>query len=126
MQCKCALFIDYVQDRFLAFPPEQHPIVLQIGGNNLENISKATQLANAYGYDEINLKLVPHTGYVSFWLRLLYCFICSICFISPIKNLTPSLPFFSCGCPSPRVVGHGCFGARLMLDPKVWQHSYWI
>ncbi|XP_074308424.1 uncharacterized protein LOC141643252 isoform X1 [Silene latifolia] len=66
-------------DRFLAFPQEQHPIVLQIGGNNLENIAKATQLANAYGYDEINL---------------------------------------NCGCPSPRVVGHGCFGVRLMLDPK--------
>ncbi|KAK9683007.1 hypothetical protein RND81_10G112200 [Saponaria officinalis] len=66
-------------DRFLAFPEEQHPIVLQIGGNNLENIAKATQLANAYGYDEINL---------------------------------------NCGCPSPRVVGHGCFGVRLMLDPK--------
>lgn len=66
-------------DRFLAFTPEQHPIVLQIGGNNLENIAKATQLANAYGYDEINL---------------------------------------NCGCPSPRVVGHGCFGAALMLDPK--------
>ncbi|XP_010695132.2 uncharacterized protein LOC104907829 isoform X1 [Beta vulgaris subsp. vulgaris] len=66
-------------DRFLAFNPEQHPIVLQIGGNNLENIAKATQLANAYGYDEINL---------------------------------------NCGCPSPRVVGHGCFGVRLMLDPK--------
>ncbi|CAO2825223.1 unnamed protein product [Amaranthus hypochondriacus] len=66
-------------DRFLAFNAEQHPIVLQIGGNNLENIAKATQLANAYGYDEINL---------------------------------------NCGCPSPRVVGHGCFGVRLMLDPK--------
>lgn len=66
-------------DRFLAFPPEQHPIVLQIGGNNLENIAKATQLANAYGYDEINL---------------------------------------NCGCPSPKVAGHGCFGVRLMLDPK--------
>lgn len=46
------------QDRFLAFPPEQHPIVLQIGGNNLDNLAKATQLANAYGYDEINFKLV--------------------------------------------------------------------
>lgn len=66
-------------DRFLAFSPEQHPIVLQIGGNKLDNIAKAVQLANAYGYDEINL---------------------------------------NCGCPSPRVVGHGCFGARLMLDPK--------
>ncbi|KAJ0038672.1 hypothetical protein Pint_23986 [Pistacia integerrima] len=66
-------------DRFLAFSPEQHPIVLQIGGSNLENIAKATELSNAYGYDEIN---------------------------------------FNCGCPSPRVAGHGCFGVRLMLDPK--------
>ncbi|KAJ6755123.1 FMN-LINKED OXIDOREDUCTASES SUPERFAMILY PROTEIN [Salix purpurea] len=66
-------------DRFLAFSPEQHPIVLQIGGNNLDSIAKATQLANSYGYDEINL---------------------------------------NCGCPSPKVAGHGCFGVRLMLDPK--------
>ncbi|CAK7330875.1 unnamed protein product [Dovyalis caffra] len=66
-------------DRFLAFSPEQHPIVLQIGGNNLDNIAKATELANAYGYDEINL---------------------------------------NCGCPSAKVAGHGCFGVRLMLDPK--------
>ncbi|KAL2536727.1 FMN-linked oxidoreductase superfamily protein [Forsythia ovata] len=66
-------------DRFLAFGPEQHPITLQIGGSNLENIATATQLANPYGYDEIN---------------------------------------FNCGCPSPKVAGHGCFGVRLMLDPK--------
>ncbi|WVZ98468.1 hypothetical protein U9M48_043908 [Paspalum notatum var. saurae] len=67
-------------DRFLAFPEEQHPIVLQIGGSNLENLAKATELANAYSYDEINL---------------------------------------NCGCPSSKVAGHGCFGARLMLDPEV-------
>ncbi|XP_048442097.1 tRNA-dihydrouridine(20/20a) synthase [Pyrus x bretschneideri] len=66
-------------DRFLEYSPEQHPIVLQIGGNNLENLAKATELANPYKYDEIN---------------------------------------FNCGCPSPRVAGHGCFGASLMLDPK--------
>jgi len=29
------------------------------------------------------------------------------------------LTYTSCGCPSPRVAGRGCFGARLMLDPKV-------
>jgi tRNA-dihydrouridine synthase A len=45
-----------MQDRFLAFPEEQHPIVLQIGGSNLENLAKATELANDYSYDEINLK----------------------------------------------------------------------
>ncbi|CAL0326186.1 unnamed protein product [Lupinus luteus] len=66
-------------DRFLAYTPDQHPIVLQIGGSNLENLAKATELADAYCYDEIN---------------------------------------FNCGCPSPRVAGRGCFGARLMLDPK--------
>ncbi|KDO83437.1 hypothetical protein CISIN_1g013784mg [Citrus sinensis] len=66
-------------DRFLAFSPEQHPIVLQIGGSNLDNLAKATELANAYNYDEINL---------------------------------------NCGCPSPKVAGHGCFGVSLMLDPK--------
>lgn len=66
-------------DRFLAFTSEQHPIALQIGGSNLENLAKAAQLANAYSYDEINL---------------------------------------NCGCPSGKVAGHGCFGARLMFDPK--------
>jgi tRNA-dihydrouridine synthase A len=30
--------------------------VLQIGGSNLENLAKATELANDYSYDEINLK----------------------------------------------------------------------
>jgi hypothetical protein len=25
----------------------------------------------------------------------------------------------SCGCPSGKVAGHGCFGASLMLDPEV-------
>lgn len=58
----------------------RHPIVLQFGGSNLSNLAKAAELANAYGYDEINL---------------------------------------NCGCPSERVAGHGCFGAQLMLNPKL-------
>ncbi|CAM0904954.1 unnamed protein product [Alopecurus aequalis] len=66
-------------DRFLAFPAEQHPIVLQIGGGNLDSLAKATELASSYSYDEINL---------------------------------------NCGCPSGKVAGHGCFGARLMYDPE--------
>lgn len=52
------MFIALYQDRFLAYGPEQHPIVLQIGGNNLENLATATQLATPYGYDEINFKWV--------------------------------------------------------------------
>lgn len=63
----------------MEFSPEQHPIVLQIGGSNLENLAKAAKLADAYGYDEIN---------------------------------------FNCGCPSPKVAGHGCFGVTLMLNPE--------
>lgn len=51
-------FCCYAQDRFLAYSPDQHPIVLQIGGSNLENLAKATELANAYCYDEINFKFV--------------------------------------------------------------------
>ncbi|RLM65065.1 tRNA-dihydrouridine(20/20a) synthase-like [Panicum miliaceum] len=49
-------------DRFLAFPEDQHPIVLQIGGSNLENLAKATELANAYSYDEINLNFLKFVG----------------------------------------------------------------
>ncbi|KAH0875651.1 hypothetical protein HID58_073013, partial [Brassica napus] len=71
-------------DRFLAFPPQQHPIVLQLGGSNVESLAKAAKLSHAYGYDEINL---------------------------------------NCGCPSPKVAGHGCFGVSLMLNPKVF-YSY--
>ncbi|EOA26104.1 hypothetical protein CARUB_v10019526mg, partial [Capsella rubella] len=67
-------------DRFLAFSPQQHPIVLQLGGSNVENLAKAAKLSDAYGYDEINL---------------------------------------NCGCPSPKVAGHGCFGVSLMLKPKL-------
>lgn len=52
-------------DRFLAFPPEQHPIVLQIGGSNLNNLSKAAELANVYGYDGINLNCGCPSGKVA-------------------------------------------------------------
>lgn len=44
----------------MAYGPEQHPIVLQIGENNLENLSEATELATPYGYDEINFKFTMH------------------------------------------------------------------
>lgn len=65
-------------DRFLAFPPDQHPIVCQLGGSDPAALGAAAAIVARYGYDEINL---------------------------------------NCGCPSPRVAGAGCFGAKLMLDP---------
>lgn len=42
-------------DRFLWFPPEQHPIVCQLGGSDPENLAKASRVVARYGYDEINL-----------------------------------------------------------------------
>lgn len=50
------LCIYFYQDRYLAFSPDQHPIVLQIGGNDLGNLATAVKLARPYGYDEINFK----------------------------------------------------------------------
>ena len=102
-------FVGIAQDRFLEYSPDQHPIVLQIGGNNLDNIAKATELANSYCYDEINLKFVKFFSTIS-WFSLSFFF---------SKNW-PYILSISCGCPSPKVAGHGCFGVRLMLDPKVW------
>lgn len=55
---KFIYFLCHNQDKYLAFGQEQHPIVLQIGGSDLGNLAKATQLAAPYGYDEINFKLV--------------------------------------------------------------------
>lgn len=65
-------------EKWLEFPICQHPVVLQLGGSDPKALGEAVRLAEAYGYDEINL---------------------------------------NCGCPSSAVAGHGCFGARLMLDP---------
>ncbi|XWS33205.1 hypothetical protein CRYUN_Cryun22dG0060700 [Craigia yunnanensis] len=41
---------------------EQHPIVLQIGGSNLENLAKATELVNAYHYDEAMSVIAANTN----------------------------------------------------------------
>lgn len=42
-------------DRFLWFPPQQRPIVCQLGGSNPESLAKAAKVVAKYGYDEINL-----------------------------------------------------------------------
>lgn len=59
------------QDRFLAFPPQQHPIVLQLGGSNVESLAKAAKLSHAYGYDEINLKLVSFSLCIAYGVKKL-------------------------------------------------------
>ncbi len=64
--------------RLLEFDAAEHPVALQLGGAEPDELAAAARLGDAAGYDEINLNV---------------------------------------GCPSDRVQA-GCFGARLMLEPK--------
>ena len=43
--------------RLLDFNPEEHPVALQLGGSDPEQLGKATAMGAAHGYDEINLNL---------------------------------------------------------------------
>ena len=44
------------QDRHLAFNKEEHPVVLQLGGSDPQDLATAAKIAHEkYGYDEINL-----------------------------------------------------------------------
>lgn len=52
-QLSCPLWPQ--SDRFLWFPPEQHPIVCQLGGSNPADLAAAAKIVDRYGYDEINL-----------------------------------------------------------------------
>jgi len=43
------------RDRLLAFDPAEHPVVLQLGGSEPGDLARAARIAEAAGYDEINL-----------------------------------------------------------------------
>ena len=45
------------RDRLLAFEPEQHPVALQLGGSDPQDLSEAARIGAGYGYDEINLNV---------------------------------------------------------------------
>lgn len=45
------------RDRFLAYNPIEHPLALQIGGDDPEAVAKTVEIAEAYGYDEYNLNV---------------------------------------------------------------------
>lgn len=45
------------QDRFLRYNNEEHPIALQLGGSDPSDLARCAQLADGYGYDEINLNV---------------------------------------------------------------------
>ncbi|HJN35844.1 MAG TPA: tRNA-dihydrouridine synthase, partial [Prochlorococcaceae cyanobacterium Fu_MAG_50] len=45
------------RQRLLDFDPIEHPIALQVGGDDPILLAEAARLADAWGYDEINLNL---------------------------------------------------------------------
>ncbi|WP_340600659.1 tRNA dihydrouridine(20/20a) synthase DusA [Acinetobacter sp. HZNU-JH01] len=44
-------------NRHLDFNKEEHPIVLQLGGSNPKELATCTQMAEEWGYDEVNLNV---------------------------------------------------------------------
>jgi tRNA-dihydrouridine synthase A len=45
------------QQRHLQFSLEEHPLALQLGGSNPQDLAVCAQIAQTYGYDEINLNI---------------------------------------------------------------------
>jgi len=43
------------RERLLAFDPEEHPVALQLGGSEPDDLAKAARIGEERGYDEINL-----------------------------------------------------------------------
>src|SRR2546423_2822686 len=44
-------------DRHLAFSAEEHPVALQLGGSEPDELARCAALGAQYGYDEINLNI---------------------------------------------------------------------
>jgi len=44
-------------DRFLGYNSSEHPLSLQLGGSDPNDLAKCCQLAEEYGYDEVNLNV---------------------------------------------------------------------
>lgn len=43
------------RDRLIGFSDAEHPIVLQLGGNEPDKMAEAARVAEAFGYDEVNI-----------------------------------------------------------------------
>lgn len=44
-------------ERFLNFSNQEHPVALQLGGSNPDDLARCTEKASLWGYDEINLNV---------------------------------------------------------------------
>lgn len=45
------------RDRFLKFNSEEHPVAVQLGGSNAQELAQCAQICQEYGYDEVNLNV---------------------------------------------------------------------
>jgi tRNA-dihydrouridine synthase A len=45
------------QQKLLGFDQDEHPLALQIGGDNPQDLAKCAQIAEEFGYDEVNLNV---------------------------------------------------------------------
>ena len=45
------------RDHLLGFDPAEHPVALQLGGSEPEELARAARIGAEYGYDEINLNV---------------------------------------------------------------------
>lgn len=45
------------KERHLQYNQEEHPIALQLGGSNPEELAQCAKMAEEYGYDEVNLNV---------------------------------------------------------------------
>lgn len=45
------------RERLMGFAPFEHPLALQLGGSNPDELARATRIAEDFGYDEVNLNV---------------------------------------------------------------------
>jgi tRNA-dihydrouridine synthase A len=45
------------RERFLEFAPNEHPVALQLGGSNVNDLAECAAIAEDWGYDEVNLNV---------------------------------------------------------------------
>lgn len=45
------------RERFLEFNEEEHPVALQLGGSNPQELAQCAEFAQQWGYDEVNLNV---------------------------------------------------------------------
>ena len=45
------------RQRLLAFDPAEHPVALQLGGSDPEELARAAAIGESFGYDEVNLNV---------------------------------------------------------------------